>query len=152
MLCSAAADEARGLLDRHPTQRLRRLALRAQLRLTRHLRARALAGGCALRGRSARGVAAVFDRGSELYWQEVSASISSPLLVSPICVLREGKQLTDVLGNSLAVAEIRLALAHLLWAFDVEICAETDAEWPDQRAWFTWKKKALVVRLRSRVG
>lgn len=38
---------------------------------------------------------------------------------------------------------IRWALAHMLRSFNVEICAETDEEWVEQRAGFTWEKKPL---------
>ena len=55
-------------------------------------------------------------------------------------------------GGSLALAEIRLALAHMLWFFDMEVGEETDAEWADQKAWFTWEKKPLVMRLRARLA
>ena len=44
---------------------------------------------------------------------------------------------------SLALAEIRLLLALMLWSFDVEISAETDKEWAEQRAWFTWVKETV---------
>ena len=52
---------------------------------------------------------------------------------------------------SLSLAEIRLSLAHILWHFDMEICEETGKEWADQRAWFTYQKKPLMMRLTPQV-
>lgn len=52
--------------------------------------------------------------------------------------------------DSLANAEIALALTRLLWEFDLSISEETDKNWPDQKAWFTWHKKPLIVVLRER--
>ena len=54
-------------------------------------------------------------------------------------------------NKSLALAEIRLTLAHMLWHFDIELDKEaTDEDWAFQKAWFTWAKKPLVVRLKVR--
>ena len=51
---------------------------------------------------------------------------------------------------SLALSEIRLTLAHMLWHFDIELCEETDHRWLEQKSWFTWQKKPMVVGLRDR--
>lgn len=53
-------------------------------------------------------------------------------------------------GYSLALAEIRLGLTLMLWTFDMELAEETDEEWPKQKAWLTWEKKPLIVRLTER--
>lgn len=56
----------------------------------------------------------------------------------------------QVLDDSLANAEIALVLTRLLWEFDITLSDETDSNWPDQQAWFTWNKKPLVVKLQER--
>ena len=53
-------------------------------------------------------------------------------------------------NKSLALAEIRLTLAHMLWHFDIVLEEATDEDWAFQKAWFTWAKKPLVVRLKVR--
>ena len=57
----------------------------------------------------------------------------------------------NCIGKNLAMAEIRLVLARMLWEFDMELCDETDVNWPDQPAWLTWQQKPLLVRLRERI-
>ena len=52
--------------------------------------------------------------------------------------------------NSLALAEIRLTLAHILWHFDMQLDEETDEDWATQKGWLTWAKKPLVVKLKAR--
>lgn len=56
----------------------------------------------------------------------------------------------DVHDDRLALAEIRLMLTHMLWTFDMELAEETDEEWAKQKAWMTWEKKPLVVKLTER--
>ena len=53
----------------------------------------------------------------------------------------------NCIGKNLAMAEIRLILARMLWEFDMTLCAETSEDWTDQRAWLTWEQKPLIVRL-----
>ena len=52
--------------------------------------------------------------------------------------------------DSLALAEIRLTLAHMLWAFDIDLSDETDKEWTKQKAWSVWERFPLIVKLRVR--
>ncbi|CAO1597111.1 hypothetical protein XANCAGTX0491_000936 [Xanthoria calcicola] len=56
----------------------------------------------------------------------------------------------NCIGKNLANAEIALVLTRLLWEFDITLSEETDRNWPDQQAWFTWNKKPLVVKLQER--
>ncbi|KAL8795325.1 MAG: hypothetical protein Q9195_002195 [Heterodermia aff. obscurata] len=56
----------------------------------------------------------------------------------------------NCIGKSLALAEIRLMLTNMLWTFDMELAEETDEEWTKQKAWLTWEKKPLVVKLTER--
>ncbi|PVH72212.1 cytochrome P450 [Cadophora sp. DSE1049] len=51
------------------------------------------------------------------------------------------------IGKSLAYAEMRVALAKLLFHFDLELQAHVD-DWLDQKVWVTWTKKPLLVKLR----
>ncbi|KAL9581558.1 MAG: hypothetical protein Q9212_003829 [Teloschistes hypoglaucus] len=56
----------------------------------------------------------------------------------------------NCIGKKIANAEIALVLTRLFWEFDVVLARETDKEWHDQDAWFTWKKKPLLVQIRER--
>lgn len=48
--------------------------------------------------------------------------------------------------NSLAYAEMRLILAHVLWNFDMELSAESE-NWADQKIFSLWEKGPLYVKL-----
>ena len=52
--------------------------------------------------------------------------------------------------GSLAMAEIRLILTHMVWRFDLEIAKETGRDWTRQKGWFTWEKKPLFVEVKER--
>ncbi|KAL8805418.1 MAG: hypothetical protein Q9182_001984 [Xanthomendoza sp. 2 TL-2023] len=54
--------------------------------------------------------------------------------------------------DDLANAEIALVLTRLVWEFDIFMSDETDRKWSDQLAWFTWKKKPLVVNIKERMA
>ena len=56
----------------------------------------------------------------------------------------------NCIGKNLAMAEIYLILSRMLMEFEIEACEETDLEWLDQKAWFGWDKKPLVLRVRER--
>ncbi|KAL8666884.1 MAG: hypothetical protein Q9202_001124 [Teloschistes flavicans] len=56
----------------------------------------------------------------------------------------------NCIGKNLANAEIALILTRLMWEFDITLAEETDKDWHDQQAWFTWKKKPLMVQIRER--
>lgn len=43
-------------------------------------------------------------------------------------------------------------LARMIWSFDMEACDETDKNWLDQRAFVTWQRKELVIKLKPRKG
>ena len=58
--------------------------------------------------------------------------------------------ITNNITTSLALAEIRLTLAHLLWTFDMELADETDKEWAKQKAWMIWERLPLYVNLKVR--
>lgn len=52
------------------------------------------------------------------------------------------------IGQSLAYAEMRLILARLFFAFDIELADATDIwDWGSQRTFIFWEKKPLNVRL-----
>lgn len=46
----------------------------------------------------------------------------------------------------MAVHEMRLILAKVLWAFDPQLCDE-ESNWLDQRVFITWEKMPLMVKL-----
>ena len=53
--------------------------------------------------------------------------------------------------RSLAMAEIRLVLVRMIWEFDMELCEDTGMEWVENnKAWLTWHKKPLLVKLVAR--
>ena len=56
----------------------------------------------------------------------------------------------NCLGQNMAMHEMRLMLARLLFRFDFEICDESRA-WTDQRAFVLWEKKPLFCRLKVAV-
>lgn len=60
----------------------------------------------------------------------------------------EGPLIVSV--TSLALLEIRLILAHVLWHFDLELSEKTPADWLNQKSWLTWEKKPLMVKLKAR--
>ena len=55
----------------------------------------------------------------------------------------------NCLGRNLAYLEMRLILAHLLWAFDFEAEGEV-RKWEEQKTWILWDKKPLMVRVKNR--
>lgn len=57
---------------------------------------------------------------------------------------------TDTLQPSLAYAEIRLTLCHLLFEFDIELCKDETGDWTDQLQFLTWEKKPLMLQVKSR--
>ncbi|KAL8392608.1 hypothetical protein RB595_002705 [Gaeumannomyces hyphopodioides] len=50
------------------------------------------------------------------------------------------------LGRGLTYLETRLALARLVWNFDMELMPESE-DWGNQRVWLLYEKKPLNVRL-----
>lgn len=71
-----------------------------------------------------------------------SASAFNPFSLGP----------RNCLGRNLAYLEMRLILARLLWAFDLEAPESADGigRWEDQKSWILWEKRPLSVRLRRR--
>lgn len=49
-------------------------------------------------------------------------------------------------NGSLALHEIRLALAHVLWHFDLSP-AEESTNWIQQKSFIVWEKSPLMVKL-----
>ena len=59
----------------------------------------------------------------------------------------------NCLGRNLAYLEMRLILAHLLWAFDLKAPdGETVGGWEEQKSWILWEKAPLRVKLRIAEG
>ncbi|KAL9005678.1 MAG: hypothetical protein Q9188_001537 [Gyalolechia gomerana] len=91
-------------------------------------------------------------------------NFSSPFTFAPSRWLRDPQYADDKLdavqpfsvgarnciGKNLANAEIALVLTRLLWEFDIALAEETDKDWPNQKAWFSWSKKPLVVEMKER--
>lgn len=55
----------------------------------------------------------------------------------------------DCLGQGVAWAEMRLILASLVWAFDIEAVRALD--WAQQKTYLMWEKEPFEVRLQRRV-
>jgi hypothetical protein len=80
--------------------------------------------------------------------------LRSHFLLGPGIVLVKGKRdlPSDTNTNAfyrLAMAEMRLVLARVLWEFDFELLPESN-NWFDQKSYFLWEKKPLMVKLESR--
>ncbi|KAF1978683.1 toxin biosynthesis cytochrome P450 monooxygenase [Bimuria novae-zelandiae CBS 107.79] len=56
----------------------------------------------------------------------------------------------NCLGQSLAKAEIKLILAHVVRSFDFEL-DERCHNWEDQKVSILWEKKPLVIKLREKI-
>ncbi|KAI1001144.1 Cytochrome P450 monooxygenase [Podosphaera aphanis] len=52
----------------------------------------------------------------------------------------------NCIGRNLALAELKLVLAQVLWSFDLELQADC-LDWLDQKCYALWDKKPLNVRL-----
>jgi cytochrome P450 len=48
----------------------------------------------------------------------------------------------------MAMHEMRLILAKVLFNFDLELCPESDGWLQDQRVYVLWQKTPLMVRLK----
>ena len=48
------------------------------------------------------------------------------------------------------LAEARVALARLVWNFELELANQNDWDWPDQRAYLVFEPKPLNVKIRDR--
>ena len=46
---------------------------------------------------------------------------------------------------------MRLIVARILWNFDLELSEESD-KWIEQKAYWTWHRPALMMRLKERPG
>ncbi|KAI0602456.1 cytochrome P450 [Biscogniauxia sp. FL1348] len=53
----------------------------------------------------------------------------------------------NCLGQSMAMHEMRLVLANLLFRFDLELCDKTQ-NWPDQLVYSLWVKNPLMCRIK----
>lgn len=57
----------------------------------------------------------------------------------------------NCMGQSMAMHEMRLIMATLLFTFDLELC-EGSGNWADQKCFALWIKDSLVVRATPRVS
>ena len=48
------------------------------------------------------------------------------------------------------LAESRLILAKIVYAFELSLVNPEDKDWPDNRAWLAYEPKALMVTLKER--
>ncbi|KAF7865973.1 hypothetical protein EAF04_006136 [Stromatinia cepivora] len=56
----------------------------------------------------------------------------------------------DCVGKAFGLAEVRLALAKLIFHFEFERGDQKDYNWNDQKAFFVWEKEPFFVRLVGR--
>lgn len=56
----------------------------------------------------------------------------------------------NCIGKNFALFQIRLILTHIFWNFEIEPVEQTDMHWNDQKAWATWHRVPLIVRLLER--
>ena len=48
------------------------------------------------------------------------------------------------------LAESRLILARIVYAFELSLVNPEDKDWPDNRAWLAYEPKALMVTLKEK--
>ncbi|KAI1335065.1 cytochrome P450 [Xylariaceae sp. FL0016] len=63
--------------------------------------------------------------------------VHQPFLVGP----------RNCIGQNMAMHEMRLLFATLIWEFDLELCEESRG-WSEQKAFGLWKKNALLCRVK----
>ena len=56
----------------------------------------------------------------------------------------------NCIGQRIGLAVPRLALAKMVWHFEMELAQETGRDWADQRVYIVPQKKPLIVRIRPR--
>ena len=71
----------------------------------------------------------------------VDKAVFEPFMVGP----------RSCIGKNLAIAEMRLILAKVLWQFDLVLSEKNQGDWSDQKSYLSNAKKPLFVRLRQRV-
>ncbi|KAL8837304.1 MAG: hypothetical protein Q9170_002561 [Blastenia crenularia] len=69
-------------------------------------------------------------------FQDDKKEASQPFSVGP----------RNCVGQNIAMAEMRLVMARLLWSFDVEAVLR-DEEWMDQPTYLLWEKKPLPIKI-----
>ncbi|CAG8948790.1 hypothetical protein HYFRA_00001912 [Hymenoscyphus fraxineus] len=57
----------------------------------------------------------------------------------------------NCIGRNLAIAEMRLILAKILWNFDLELMPES-RDWDNQKTYALWEKTPLMVKLTARTA
>ena len=57
----------------------------------------------------------------------------------------------NCLGRNLALAEMRLILARMLWNFDIELCSQSES-WINQKIKTLWIKPPLMCKVKIRHG
>lgn len=83
-------------------------------------------------------------------WLEPAGSSSSPFISDKRDVSKHfGGGDRDCMGQGIAWAQMRLILAGLVWAFEIEAVREVD--WVQQKTNIVWQKEPFEVRLRSKV-
>lgn len=53
----------------------------------------------------------------------------------------------NCVGQNIAMAEMRLVMAHLLWSFNIRSVLKEDDEWMDQPTYLLWEKKPLPIEI-----
>ncbi|KAH6865564.1 cytochrome P-450 [Alternaria rosae] len=56
----------------------------------------------------------------------------------------------DCIGQTMAMNEMRLALAKLFWNFDVALSPNSENWWISQKSYLIWEKKPLMVTIKPR--
>ncbi|KAI4925621.1 alanine transaminase [Alternaria conjuncta] len=56
----------------------------------------------------------------------------------------------DCIGQTMAMNEMRLALAKLFWNFDISLSPNSEKWWITQKSYLVWEKKPLMVSIRPR--
>ena len=48
------------------------------------------------------------------------------------------------------LAESRLILARIIWAFELSLVNKDEKDWPDNRAYLAYEPKALMINLQEK--
>ncbi|CAN9288294.1 unnamed protein product [Alternaria alternata] len=56
----------------------------------------------------------------------------------------------DCIGQTMAMNEMRLALAKLFWNFDISLYRSSEDWWITQKSYLVWEKKPLMVSIKPR--
>ena len=64
--------------------------------------------------------------------------------------LLRSHRLTHFVTYRTFLAESRLILARIIWAFELSLVNKDEKDWPDNRAYLAYEPKALMINLQEK--